>query len=287
MSDEQFTNRHGHTISALQEAVNDLPEPEYRADVPVRPAKRRKRRAFRPTPLQIRIVLILLAIIILTPILVGEYVRGSYDNNVGVAKDGIKNLFASVLTQQNKSVTSKTLLDVNVRLSVIKDGLCPGGFLDNLAKLYPRAQQSYDNCATYRSTVAALQDSVSVAAAQMAYLEQLQPLLTSVSQPLEDPFAVLSSQQENCQAFVAKLNRLPVPASFAIAHTGLTTQASAIHDQWIALVQASNVFDSTAFNAARTKLTDSFTAFRATATAFTDVVNVSQSALAQDVTALQ
>jgi len=287
MSDDKFTNRHGHTISGLQEAVNDLPEPEHRADVSSETTVRRNRRAFRLSRLQLRSIIIVILVVILTPVLVGEYVRGTYEASVSTAKNSVKNLFAAELLLQKKSVTSKTLSDVNSQLSVTRDGLCPGGFLDNLAKLYPRAQHAYDDCSAYRSNVAALQDSLTTSAAEMTYLEQLQPLLTSVSQPLEDQFAVLSSQQENWQVFVDKLNQLSVPVSFTSAHTGLSTQASVIRDQWIALVQASNAFDKAAYSTARAKLTDAYVAFSAQTASFKDAVSISQSALTQDVKTLQ
>lgn len=284
--EEKFTNRHGHTISALQEAVNNLPEPEHKLNVPVQPM-RRKRRKFHLSSLQKRVLIIIVAVILIVPFLVGEYVRGAYAGDVNSARGSISKLFAATLTQQKNPVTSKSLTDIDNQLSAIRDGLCPGEFLDNLAKLYPRAQQAYDDCAAYRSNVAALESQISGAAAQMAYLEQLQPLLTGVSKPLEDQFAVLSAQQENWQSFVDGLNRLSVPVTFTAAHGELVTQASAVRDQWIALVQASNVQDSAAFRQARTKLTESFTAFHAQTVQFSSVVNDTQASITKAVAVLK
>lgn len=287
MSDEEkFTNRHGHTISALQAAADTLPEPEHKQNVTKQPV-RRKRRKFHLSSLQKRVLVIVLAVILVVPFLVGEYVRDAYAGDVNSAKSSITKLLASTLSQQKSSVTSKSLADADNQLSAIRDGLCPGGFLDNLAKLYPRAQQAYKDCATYRSSVVALEDVVSVASEQMAYLERLQPLLGGVSRPLEDQFAVLSAQQENWQDFVDGLKQLSVPLTFNAAHAGLVKEAEAVRDQWIALVQASNVFDSTAFRAARTKLTESYAAFRAQTDQFSNVVAASQASLSASVSALK
>lgn len=287
MSDEEkFTNRHGHTISAFKETANDLPEPDYKTATPT-PVKRRKRRSFHLSPLGWKIVVISIAVIVLVPVLVGEIARGAYSSNVSSAKNSISKLFDSVLAQQKSGVTSKTLTDTESQLASIRDGLCPGGFLDNIAKLYPRAQKAYDDCAAYKSSVATLTDLVGSAADQMTYLEQLQPLLSVVSKPLEDQFAVLSSQQENWQSFVDGLKQLSVPAAFSSAHAGLVTQASAIRDQWIALVQATNNYDSAAFRAAEAKLTESSTAFRAQTTGFSEAVATTQTSITSAVTTLK
>lgn len=283
--EEKFTNRHGHTVAAVKEAVSTLPEPEHVANP--KPIRRRKKRVFRFRRIHVYILLILAAIIILVPVAVGEYVKGAYDSNVSDAKHKVAQLFYSVTLAQKNQTTSKTLAFAASQLDTIRDNLCPGGFLDNLAKLYPRAQEAYDNCATYRASVSALDDLVSNASEQMAYLEQLQPLLQAVSKPLEDQFAVLTSQQENWQTFVNGLKQLSVPISFNSAHANLLKQASAVQEQWIALVQASNTYDSGAFREARTKLTGSYTAFQVASGEFTNVINSTQASIATSVTALK
>lgn len=286
MSDDQFTNRHGHTISGLQVAVDNLPEPDYKtAERPE--VRRRKRRVFRLTRLQLRILLIVIAVVLLAPVVVGEYVRATYTKNIGDAKSGVSRVFATTLNQQKSATTSKSLADIGSQLSTIRDGLCPGGFLDNLAELYPRAQAAYADCALYRSSVTVLVDQVNQASSQMAYLESLQPLLEGVLKPLEDQFAVLSAQQENWQTFVDGMNRLSVPLSLSSAHASFLKEAMNVRDQWIALVQATNTQNSAEFSAARTKLTESFTAFRAQTTTFSNVISTSQTNLSKAVAALQ
>lgn len=284
--EEKFTNRHGHTITALQEAVSTLPEPEYNT-MPVKPIKRRKRPVVRLSGLQWRIVGVAVLVLILTPVLVGEYVRAAYGKNIDDAKASVSRVFATTLNQQKSATTSKSLTDIGNQLSTIRDGLCPGGFLDNLAKLYPRAQAAYTDCAAYRSSVTALVDQLSLASSQLLYLESLQPLLEGVSKPLEDQFAVLSAQQENWQTFVDGMNRLSVPLNLSPAHSSLLKEAINVRDQWIALVQASNTQNSAEFSAARTKLTESFTAFRAQTTTFSNVIGTSQANLSKAVAALQ
>jgi len=283
--EEKFTNRHGHTVAAVKEAVSTLPEPEHVANP--KPVRRRKKRVFRFRRIHVYILLILAAIIILVPVAVGEYVKGAYDSNVSDAKHKVAQLFYSVTLAQKDPTTSKTLAFASSQLDTIRDNLCPGGFLDNLAKLYPRAQKAYDDCATYRSSVSALDDLVSSASAQMAYLEQLQPLLKGVSQPLEDKFAVLTSQQENWQTFVNGLKQLSVPVAFNSAHASLVQQASAVHDQWIALVQATNAYDSATFRSVRAKLTEDYVAFQNASNDFTSVINSTQTSITNSVAALK
>lgn len=276
--DEKFTNRHGHTISALKESVDNLPEPEYKT-TPVKQVRRRKRRSLRLSGRQLKILLIVIAIIVLVPVLVGEYVRATYGGNISSAKSTISQLFKSVIADQKNPVTSEKLTAVDTQLSTVRDGLCAGGFFDNLAKLYPRSRQAYEDCATYRSSVAALEALVNTAAAQMAYLEQVQPLLEGVAKSPEEQFAVLGAQQENWQTFVDGLQQLSVPASFHSAHADLVKQASAVRDDWIALVQATNTQDDDAFRDARAKLTQNYTAFRAQATGFSTAIAETQTAL--------
>lgn len=286
MSDEEkFTNRHGHTISAQQAAADTLPEPEHslRSSEP----KRRKRRKLHLSRFQKRAIVITIAVIFLLPVLVGEYVRSAYLGDIGSAKNTISKIFESVLSKQKTTVTSQVLQETDNQLAAVRDNACPGGFLDNLAKLYPRAQDAYTECAAYRSSVTALEDLVSVASEQMAYLERLQPLLGGVSQPLEDQFAVLGAQQENWQDFVDGLKQLTVPLTFSVAHAGLVKEAEAVRDQWIALVQASNVEDSVAFRAARAKLTESFTAFRTQTEQFSSAIAASQTSLSDAVSVLK
>lgn len=284
--DEKFTNRHGHTITAVQEAVSALPEPEYKTKT-AEPRARRKRPHVRLTKTHWGIIGSIVAVLIIIPLLVGEYVGAAYGRNVDDAKRNVRSVFSTVLAQQKTAHTSRSLTDAANQLSSIRDGLCPGGFLDNLAKLYPRAQQAYDACASYRSTVTALVDQVTIASSQMAYLENLQPLLDGVAKPLEDQFAVLSAQQENWQTFVDSLGAISAPLSFAPAHANLLKEATNVRDQWIALVQATNAQNSAEFRAARTKLTESFAAFRAQATVFSDAVHATQVNLSKAVTSLQ
>jgi hypothetical protein len=284
--DEKFTNRHGHTVAALKEAVSALPEPDYTTVAP-KPARRRRRPAFHVSPLLLKTGLVIALVALLTPMVVGEYVRMTYSRNIDSAKGNVSRLLDGTVSKQSAVDNSSSLSAAAMQLSTIRDSLCPGDFLDNLAKLYPRAKEAYDECAVYKSSVSSLTDLVSVSAQQMAYLEQLQPLLIGVSKPLEDQFAVLSAQQENWLGLVDGLNRLTVPSAFSSAHAALVKEASGIREQWVALVQASNVQDSGAFRAARTKLTDNFTAFHAASSNFSAAVTRSQTSLTAAATALK
>ncbi len=284
MSEEPFTNRHGHSFSDVQVAADMLPEPEHKTAAP-KPV-RRKRSKFQLSRLQVRVIVIFVVLAIAIPLAAGEYIRASYLGEVTNAKRDIAAIFTDTVKKQSNGLTSAELKGYDGQISTLRDKLCGGGFQDNLAQLYPRSKQAYDDCNTYRSKVSSLEASVAEAGAQMAYFEQLQVLLGGVTKPLTDQFAVLSSQQDNWQAFVSGLGQLSVPVSLSSVHAELVTDASAIHDQWIALVQASNAFDSAKFTDARTKIADSYTTFRAVASKFTDATSVSQTTLSKEVAAV-
>lgn len=286
MSDEPFVNRRGHSMAAKDE---DTAEPSVVTPAPVavaRPARRRRRSLYLSRWQKRGIVLALVAVIVL-PVVAGEYVRWTYLNEVTTVKNKVATVFATVVQHQASQVTSKTLTEDSAKLATLGDDLCAGGLFDNIATLYPRSKQAYEACNTYRTGLTSLTTQVKEAASQMAYLEQLQPLLSGVTQPLPDHFAVLTAQQENWQTFVDGLKRLSVPASFKTSHDSLLLQAEAVRDGWIALVQASNAYDSAGFSAARVKLTAGYAALQKQAESFTSAVAAQQTTLSQVVSALK
>lgn len=282
MSD--FTNRHGHSFSEVKIAADALPEPAHKTEPP-KPAHR-KRRHFRLTTVHIRILVGILVLCTVTPVFVGEYVRYVYETQVTSAKKDVQAILSDVKGKQKSGLTNEILKTFDTRLLTIRDKLCPGGFLDNLAKLYHRAQTAYDTCGVYRAKVAALEADVTEAAAQLAYLTQLQTLLGGVTKPVDDQFAVLSSQQELWQTFVENVKQLSEPSSFRQAHAGLLNQSVVIRDQWIALVDASNSYDSAKFSDARAKLDAAYGIFQTQTNAFNLAVSTTQQQITSAVSSL-
>lgn len=282
MSD--FTNRHGHSFSEVKIAADTLPEPAHKTES-LMPAHR-KRRTFRLKAIHFRILAVILVLGVLTPVFVGEYVRYVYEVQVTNAKNDVQSIFSDVKKIQKSNLSSEALKPFDARLLTVRDKLCSGGFWDNLAKLYPRALAAYDACGAYRARVAGLEAGVNEAAAQLAYLTELQTLLGGVTKPVDEQFAVLSSQQELWQALVDNMKQLSVPTSFNQAHAGLLTQSVAIRDQWIALVDASNSYDSVKFSDARTKLDATYGAFQFQTNVFNSAVSNAQQQIADAVSSL-
>lgn len=282
MSDNNFRNRRGHTVSHIEEALQSV------ADTPEPAAKLvRRRRRFRFSSTHKRITFIIVLLIVIIPVCAGEYVRWSYEGEVTRAQGMVEELLRQNIEQQKSAaVTSRLLVDVNTQLTAITSDLCSGGLLDNIAKLYPRSKQAYDSCANYKSKLSSLSGAVATSADQMSYLETLQPLLAGVSKPLDDQFAILTAQQENWQVFVRGLDQMSVPVSFSSAHQALRTASRTILDQWIALVQASNSYDSAKFTEARTKIRAAYIEFQKQADVFAASVAQNQSAIEKAVTGL-
>lgn len=287
MSEDGFTNRRGHDVSSVQAALDSLPEPAPKI-APVAPKPvRRKRRKLRVNKRVVGGFVVVLAIAALSPVLIGEYVRFSYANDVTTAKKSVSELLSSIKQQQKSGATSQLLLTSNNKLAVIADKLCAGGLFDNIAKLYPRSTAAYADCNAYREKLANLDLYLKEAGAQMLYLEQLKPLLGGVTKPLEEQFAVFTSQQENWQTFVSSFQQLSAPATFQGAHASLLVQAQSIRDLWIALVQASDVYDSAKYSEARGKLTAAYAAFREQTAEYTSAISANQLSISSAVAALQ
>lgn len=290
MSEERFTNRRGHDMTGVQAAIDTAPLAEPAPAVPVPVPKKPVRRRRKTARLNKRIVgtvFLFLLILALIPVLIGEYVRFSYASDVTNARKSVADLLTSVRQQQKSTMSSQMLLTTSNKLGVIGSKLCAGGLFDNIAKLYPRSTESYTQCNAFRAKMADFDIYLKEAGAQMLYLEQLQPLLGGVTQPLQDQFAVFTAQQENWQAFVTSLQKLSAPSSLQGPHASFVVHAQTIRDLWIALVQASNVYDSAKYSEARGKLTAAYAAFREQTAEYTSAISANQLSISSAVAALQ
>lgn len=285
--DPIITNRRGHTMSEAKAAADILPEPDYVQ--PSKPPVTRVRQPQRRRLSQRAKKTVILGIVLLLglPLLAGEYMRWSYDREVSAVKKEVAHLLSTVVSKQTAGLNSTDLTKYDAQLAALRDGLCTGDIFDNLAALYPRSKTALADCNTFRSNVAALESAIHTAADQMGYLEKLQPLLGSVTKPLDEQFAVFAAQQEKWQSFVDSLKQLNAPLSLRLAHDGLVEQANTIHEQWIALVQSSNVLDGVRYRQARVKLTAGYTGFRNQIDAYAQAVATSQLTLTRAVAALK
>lgn len=274
MSDEMFTNRRGRSISAN---ADDKPVIDYDNSL-VKPTKKptslgkpkRRKRSF--PKIFWKILAVVAAVLVVIPLVIGESVRSTYEREVDGAQKELTEIFKEVVEKQKQPLTSDSLKASNGKLIKLRDKLCVGGFLDNIAMIYTRAKDSYDKCSSYRSRLASLEDKVRVASEQLKYLEQLKIALGGVTKPLQDQFAVLSAQQENWKIFTTSLQQMSVPATLRDAHEQLLSNSVSIHDQWVELVQASDVLDSARFTSGRAKLTDAYGEFGRLPSVFSGVV---------------
>ncbi len=269
MSEQPFVNRRGRPI--FQEDLDDLSidGEKISPDPPVAVKQQKKPKKQRPSMTKRRkfVVVALVVAVLLSPLVVGEVVRLSYDNSVTGAKENIQRLTQSTVLplQKKTNATAAQVQHVAEQLGVIRDGLCPGGAVDNVAGLYSRAKEALRQCTSYRVKVASLALSVKELGEQAGYLETIAPLMSSVTVVADDQYAVLSAQAENWKTLFDKLSAVTPPTSLRTAHERLVEYAKQVSSQWTALDGASHAQDMTAFKEAENNLGESYAAVRAVA----------------------
>lgn len=281
MSEFEFRNRHGRVVSAEMTEEVEAPQPEAVAI----PKVRRQRKKIRIRKKYLGIGFIVLIVLTLIPLAIGEYSRVSYTKEVSEAKRSVSESLNKAASY-NTSVRSENLKASVSELVAVRDNMCEGGFLDNIASYYPRSKQALADCSEFRSHVTSTSEAVTGAAAQLEYLEQLQFVLEPALKPLEDRFAVLASQSENWQNIVTSLEKLTPPSSFYASHNELLTNSKAIRDNWIEIVAAANTYDSAGFTSSRAKFEQNYQKFRQTADLFISNISMSQKNVVDSVKSL-
>lgn len=285
---EQFTNRRGHSLSVDDEEPGMQPQqPVVTAPELVhRPVKRRRRRQI---VLPWKWIGLTLLIVIVLALGTFEFARFTYTSSINGAKDQVKNLVATDVTNASKQATlsSATLATLSDKFKDVSMSLCPGGLLDNYAGMYPRAKQALADCTAYRTKVEALVTALAVLSDEAKYMEQLQPVMNPVTQPLPDQFAVLVSQLDNWKSVSAGLKAVSAPVSFQAAHETLKQRADVVVSLWVDMVAASNDEDSAKFTATQAKLNDAYGAVRASADDLETSLSATQQQLASAYAALQ
>lgn len=272
-----FTNRRGRSVSTQIDEIHIGHNDNVIApDVPKKTEKPRRRRK-RPLPkIFWQVLALLIGLGVAVPIVVGESVRATYEREVSVVKKELTDIFNDIVERQKKPVSSETLKASTEKLVKLRDKLCVGGFLDNIAMNYPRSKESYEACSAYRSKIATLAEMVTQATEQMKYLEQLSTILSNITKPLEDQFAVLSAQQENWKAFTSNLEQMTVPATFKNSHAQLIGASNSIRDQWTDLVVAADSLDSAKYSATRSKIASAYGQFEGLHATYSSSVDAHQ-----------
>lgn len=274
---ETFTNRRGKKVTD-PEALQEVAQEHYEVTVPEKPAKQ-----LRKSPKKRSWVWLVagLGLLVLIFIVLGEVVAGVYRASVDKAKQGVRTVASEQLVpfERQTSVSAAELGDVTTQYRNISSAMCPGGLLDNVASLYPNAASALRECALYRTKVETLAGAVGGMQSVAAYLEKLPAVLGSVTQPSEDQFAVLASQQENWQAVSDGLKGLTPPVELQSVHSALLSTAGDINSGWTKLMAATSSQDGGQFAEVQSQLKKTYDAFRSQADALQAAVWAAQDRL--------
>jgi len=275
--DHVFVSRHGHRTTIDDGAVV---EPIVSTATVVMKSKKVKQvRHHRTLGKKFWLgVLIVVVLIVAAPLISGEIVRGLYIRSQADAKTNLTRLVnATVLPQQkNTSLKASDVATTVSSLETLRDKTCQGGFLDNMAELYPRARQAHDDCIVTRSQINSLASSLKDLQGMIAYLSTLNDALIPVTTPLTEHYAVLASQRDNWQTFQATLKTMQPPAALTSEHALLATHAKNISEAWLKTVNATKAQSTSDFLAAERTLITEYAALHDVATTLNAQIDAQQ-----------
>lgn len=291
-----FVNRRGHDadVSAADLAslsIDAQPE-ETSEPVVVKGSKKSPKSASKPpktrrharwsrkkTCIVVAIVVLLIAI----PVLAGEILRAQYLASTAAAKDSLKTIVSKdVLPLQKKAdITAKQTSAVTDKLENVRDSMCPGGLLDNMASVYPRAKSAHGECIDQRGRIASLVTQLRDMEKMLSYIESLNTALAVVNTPTTDAYAVIATQQSNWQSVSEALGKLNPPTTLKSGHDQLATAVKSISDGWSKLNIASNAQNTADFQAAEKQLNDGYVAVRASKAVFAEVITDKQATISK------
>ncbi len=279
--DHRFVNRYGHEAKVAGKDLVELHIDDETVKLNKKKPLKLKRARRKMRRWQKYTLIIVGLCLIAVPVVTGEIVRYNYEQSSASTVQQLKDLVSStVLPQQKKStLTSKELQIVNDKIKQLRDSICQGGLLDNMASLYPRSKKALDDCLAVRGKFATLSSALDDLTAQLAYLEQLKPLFGSVTAPAEEQYAVLASQQENWKSLSDGLKTLSPPTSLKTDHEALQKAVGSVVSEWTNLLNANSEQDGTKFSATEKKLNDNYTSVRASAESFEKTIAETQTRL--------
>ena len=295
-----FVNRRGHNADVSTSELESLsidaqPDVTEASSSPAKPGKakndkklvkskspRVRRRAAwsrKKTIIAAAIVLVIISI----PIIAGEVLRAQYVASTDTAKNSLKSLVAQeVLPLQKKAeITAKQVSGVTDKLEGIRDSMCPGGLLDNIAALYPRAHTAHQKCIDERGKIASLVTQMRDMVGMLAHIESINAALTPVSAPSSDAFAIIADQQSGWQKASETLQKISAPTTLKPANDQLINAVKSITDGWSKLNIANNAQNAADFQAAEKQLSDGYAAVRASKEAFATALAAKQTTISQ------
>lgn len=240
----------------------------------------RRRRSFSWSRKKTLILAGVILVVIAIPIVSGEILRAQYLASTNSAKQAVSALSAETIAMQKKDeYNSKQLRALTEKLEGIRDDMCPGALLDNIALLYPRADEAHDTCIAQRTKIAGLATAQRDMVNMFAYIESVNAVLARVGTPAGDAYAVVATQQSNWQSAQDELKKLNAPTELKAAHEQLLVAVASITDGWSKLNVASNDQNAANFQAAEEQLAKGYDAVRATKGAFVQAVNAKQGSI--------
>ncbi|TAH32030.1 hypothetical protein EYC58_05150 [Candidatus Saccharibacteria bacterium] len=294
-----FVNRRGHNADISTQdldglSIDDQPKVDLADQTTPKTAKKsgkapkkskkpKTRRHAKWTRRHTIILIAVIVVIIAIPVVVGEILRAQYAASSEAAKASLKTVVASdVLPLQKKSeVTSKQVSGVTDKLESIRDNMCPGGLLDNMATLYPRARAAHQECIDERGKIAGLVTQLRDMVSMLAHIESLNAALAPVSGQATDAFAVIATQQSSWQQVSESLQKLKAPATLKTANDQLITAVKSITDGWSKLNIANNAQNAADFQAAEKQLSDGYGTVRASKDAFATAIATKQATISK------
>ena len=208
--------------------------------------------------------LIVLSVILFAPILLLEGIALQYRSGADALRNDVKAIAKNTALPEQKKVAlsddaiAKTLNALNAS----RDNSCKGGFLDNLAELYPRSNDALRQCATLNGQVSALINSLSVLKNMQSYSKSTEAALRPALAASDSPYAVIPDQLTSWQTAEGKLKAINPPSQLASFHTSLKQVVSDIAAQWSALNNANNGQDTASFKDAEGKLSSFYESLR-------------------------
>lgn len=223
------------------------------------------------------ITVIVLSLLLL-PLVAVELVAAEYSRGSSQAKADLSSLVSTVVlpAQKDTTISADQIRSIANRVNDTVGRMCRGGFLDNVAGLYPRASTELRDCKTTQAHYASLANNLYALESQARYLERVDAFMKPVATPITDEFAVIGAQQKAWQSASDGISKLSPPSAMKTAHAELSSHVSAVVSGWSKLNTANNDQDATAFQDAEKALATEYQAVRETSLLFSAVLSDSQ-----------
>lgn len=294
----EFVNRHGHKKEDLNKV--DLSDVSIETDGEIQvlePAEMtktdtkpmRRKRQFTWGKLQWIITGVAVAILIVVPVVSGEFIAAGYRTGAASVHDKLAAIVKDDVMPAQKQTTIKpsALGDIATKIDNLRSSICAGGLTDNIATLYPRAKSAHDDCIKKAGQLTNLSTAMKRLQSEVQFITDMQNATKAVTAPLSEPFAVTDAQQTNWQDTQAKLDKVHPPVEWQEQHRTLTRYAAAIAQGWSALNTAQNAQDKNGFEEAEKTLDRAYDGFRTTVTQMNGALQETQSSLTTARKALQ